>query len=80
MDEVFKQAPENMTYEEVELIYNANDKNTLKTLFDLWKIQETNIKNISEIQCKWANIRDICDEYDNEMKNTIEKAKNASVT
>jgi hypothetical protein len=79
MDEVIKQAPVGMTYEQVELIFNKNDKNILKTLIELWKVQENTIKNISETQCKWDSIREICDDYDNEMKKTIDKARENSI-
>ncbi len=79
MDEVIKQAPDGMTYEQVELIFNKNDKNILNTLIDLWKVQENTIKNISEIKCKWDSIRELCDDYDNEMKKTIDKARENSI-
>ena len=32
MDEVFKQAPDGMNYEDIEIIFNNNDKDVLKTL------------------------------------------------
>ena len=75
MDEVYKQAPEGISYEEVERIFNINDKDVLKTLIELWKIPEKNIKNISEEESKWNNIRNTCDYFDNEMKNVLDKAK-----
>ena len=75
MDEVFKQAPDGMNYEDIEIIFNTNDKDVLKTLIELWKIQEKTIKNISESQCKWEGIRDICDSHDNEMQKKINECK-----
>ena len=75
MEEVYKQAPEGITYEHVERIFNINDKDVLKTLIGLWKIPEENIKNISEEESKWNNIRNTCDDFDNEMKNVLDKAK-----
>jgi hypothetical protein len=79
MDEVIKQAPDGMTYEQVELIFNKNDKNFLNTLIELWKVQENTIKNISETKCKWDSIRELCDDYDNEMKKAIDKARENSI-
>jgi hypothetical protein len=75
MDEVYKQAPEGISYEEVERIFNINDKDVLKTLIELWKIPEQKIKNISEEESKWNNIRNTCDDFDNEMKNVLDNAK-----
>jgi hypothetical protein len=76
MDEVLKQSPENMKYEDIEIIYNKNDKDVLKTLLELWDIQEKSIKNITETQCKWESIREICDEHDKEMYKFLNNAKN----
>ena len=75
MDEVFKQAPDGITYEEVEAIFIRNDKNVLDTLIELWKIPQKNVKNISEEESKWNNIRDTCDDFDNEMKKVLDSAK-----
>jgi len=75
MDEVFKQAPDEMTYDEVEVIFNKNNKNILNTLIELWEVRENTIKNVSETQCKWGSIREICDDYDNEMKKTLDNAR-----
>jgi hypothetical protein len=75
MDEVVKQAPDGMNYEDIELIFNNNNKDVLKTLIELWKIQEKIIKNISESQCRWEGIRDICDSHDNEMQKKINECK-----
>ena len=79
MDEVIKQAPENMKYEDIEIIYNKNDKNVLNTLIELWNVQDKSIKNITETQCKWEGIREICDDYDKEMNKFLDKTKNNNV-
>ena len=78
MDEVFKQAPDGLTYEEVETIFIRNDNNVLDTLIELWKIPEKNVNNISEEESKWANIRATCDDFDNEMKKVLDSAKKHS--
>ena len=75
MDEVLKQAPDGITRDDIEIIFNNNDKDVLKTLIELWKIQEKTIKNISESQCKWEGIRDICDLHDNEMQKKLNEYK-----
>ena len=76
MEEVFKQAPEGISYEEVEKIFNDNNKDVLKTLIELWKIPRENIKNISEESSKWTDIRNTCDDFDKEMKKVLDVAKN----
>jgi coenzyme F420-reducing hydrogenase delta subunit len=75
MEEVYKQAPEGISYEEVEKIFNDNKQDVLKTLIELWKIPQDNIKNISEESSKWADIRNTCDDFDNEMKKVLDAAK-----
>jgi len=67
MDIIIKQAPDNFTEEEIENIYNKNDKNIVKTLAELWDIKEE-VKNVNEKTAKWNEIRDTCDAYDNEMQ------------
>jgi hypothetical protein len=78
MDEVFKQAPEGLTYEEVETTFIRNNNNVLDTLIELWKIPEKSVKNVSEEESKWTNIRNTCDEFDGEMKKVIDDAKKQS--
>lgn len=75
MDEVLKQAPNGLTYEEVETVFIRNDKNVLDTLIELWKIPDKNVKNISEEESKWTNIRNTCDDFDSEMKKVLDNAK-----
>lgn len=75
MEEVFKQAPEGLTYDDIETVFIRNDKNVLSTLFELWKIPEKNVKNVSEEETKWTNIRNTCDDFDNEMKKVLDSAK-----
>lgn len=75
MDEVLKQAPDGLTYEEVETVFIRNDKNVLDTLIELWKIPDKNVKNVSEEESKWINIRNTCDDFDSEMKKVLDIAK-----
>ena len=70
MDNLMNQAPEHLSREEVEYIYNKNDKDFLRTLNELWNI-EPEVKILSESTIKWNNIRDTCDSFDSEMKNKM---------
>jgi|UniRef100_A0A6C0LJA1 hypothetical protein len=75
MDTLIKQAPANMTIEEIEIIYNKNNKDQVKTLLELWDVQEKAEAIISEETQKWNDIRDTCDLYDIEMQKIISKKK-----
>jgi hypothetical protein len=66
------QVPDNLSWEEVEIVYNKNNQDFLKTLEELWDI-EPNVKNLNEKTIKWNNIRDTCDSFDMEMKNKISR-------
>ena len=84
MEEVIKQAPNNMLLEDIEIIFKKNNENVLDTLFDLWNIdvkkttdiikeKEAEINDIDLIDPvnKWANIRNICDAHDIEMQSLL---------
>ena len=84
MEEVIKQAPNNMLLEDIEIIFKKNNENVLDTLFDLWNIdakktsdiikeKEAEINDIDLIdpENKWANIRSICDAHDTEMQSLL---------
>jgi hypothetical protein len=67
MDELIKQAPDNLNKDFIEEIYEKNNKDITKTLIDLWNIpQKKEIKKTS-----WDNIRDTCDAFDCEMNRMI---------
>ena len=70
MENLMNQAPGHLTKEEVEEIYNKNDKDFLRTLDELWEIEPV-IKKLDENTIKWNNIRDTCDSFDMEMKNKM---------
>jgi hypothetical protein len=76
MDEVMKQAPDNISREEIEIIFKKNDENITDTLIDLWKLDvpksTTEPKTATD---KWANIRDVCDSYDLEMQSHLKRMK-----
>jgi hypothetical protein len=68
MEEVFKQSPIELSYDEVEVIFLKNNKNVLETLAELWKVCDEKVYNIDETKNKWNEIRSVCDCFDNEMK------------
>lgn len=90
MEEVIKQAPNNMLLEDIEIIFKKNNENVLDTLFDLWNIDAKKTSEIvkekeAEIDDidldlidpvnKWANIRNICDAHDVEMQSLLKGLK-----
>jgi hypothetical protein len=72
MDILIQQAPANLTIEEIEIIYNKNDKNIVDTLSELWDITDD---KIIPPKTKWDNIRETCDAYDLEMEKVMKKIK-----
>ena len=90
MEEVIKQAPNNMLLEDIEIIFKKNNENVLDTLFDLWNVDAKKTSEIvkekeAEIDDidldlidpvnKWANIRNICDAHDVEMQSLLKGLK-----
>uniref|UniRef100_A0A6C0LCP8 Uncharacterized protein n=1 Tax=viral metagenome TaxID=1070528 RepID=A0A6C0LCP8_9ZZZZ len=89
MDEVINQAPDNISKEEIEIIFKKNNEDVINTLVDLWNLDvpKSKVVNVSEASDeanidlnnpinKWANIRDICDSYDLEMQTHMNRLKN----
>lgn len=74
MDELLKQAPDNISKEEIETIYLRNNKNVLDTLTELWKIPVKNIEK-TENEKKWQEIREIYDDIDKEMYKALRGQK-----
>ena len=75
MNELKEQAPTNISDEKILEIYLKNNSNVSTSLLELWDVKEVN-KNISEVQCKWNEIREICNDYDNEMYKQLRKNSN----
>jgi len=75
MDELLKQAPDNISKEEIESIYLRNNKNVLDTLTELWKIPVKNVQK-TENEKKWQEIREIYDDIDTEMYKVLRGQKN----
>jgi superoxide dismutase len=70
MDNLMNQVPDNLSREEVEIVYNKHNKDIIKTLEELWDIK-TETKNLSENTIKWNNIRETCDSFDIEMQKNL---------
>ena len=80
MDELIKQAPENITYNELEIIFLRNNKNIVDTLTEVWNIPVNNVNNSDnsynkDNKDKWKTIRETYDEIDKEMYNVIKNRK-----
>ena len=76
MDEVMKQAPDNVLREDVEVIFKKNNENVIDTLIDLWKLDvpKSNV-DLKDDTDKWVNIRDVCDSFDLEMQTQMNRLK-----
>lgn len=65
------QAPSNISFEEVEVIFKKNNENIVDTLSELWNISEP----IKKTTNKWDEIRETCDAFDNEMSILMNNSK-----
>jgi hypothetical protein len=72
MDIIIKQAPANLTKEEIEIIYNKNNNDIVNTLAELWDIVDN---KIIPPKTKWENMRETCDAYDLEMEKVMKRNK-----
>jgi uncharacterized protein (DUF111 family) len=71
MDIIIQQAPAHLTIDEIETAFKRNENNVLKTLNELWKIDEEIIPE----KTKWDDIRETCDAYDIEMQKIMSNMK-----
>jgi glutamyl-tRNA reductase len=72
MDVLIQQAPANLTIEEIEMVYNKNNNDMIKTLEELWGIIDTSVE---KLKTKWDDIRETCDAYDSEMQKVMKRVK-----
>ena len=72
MDVLIQQAPANLTIEEIEMVYNKNNNDMIKTLEELWGITDTRVE---QPKTKWDDIRETCDAYDSEMQKVMKRVK-----
>ena len=71
MDEVIKQAPDNISVEDIEVIFKKNNENVLDTLFDLWNIEVKDFKDVKD--AKNADTNDNDDEENIDLSNPENK-------
>ena len=74
MDEVIKQAPDNISVEDIEVIFKKNNENVLDTLFDLWNIEVKDFKDVKD--AKNADTNDNDDEENIDLSNPENKWAN----
>ena len=77
MDIILKQAPDGISNEIINEVYDKNNNDITKTLMELWDIKD-NIK--PKDFSKWDEIRETCDAYDNEMTKMLKEARNKNKT
>lgn len=65
MDQILLQKPDNISYEEAEIIFKKNNENITDTLIEMWNITPLVSKKTPS---KWDEIRETCDAYDTEME------------
>ena len=78
MDELIKQAPDNIDEKIIKEIYEKNNGNVMNSLMELWEIKE-DIKAPTNEQKEWNEIRDTCDIFDGEMNNMMAKLRTRNV-
>lgn len=71
IDEIIRQAPVGITNDEIVKIYEKNNWDKMRTLMELWEIDEKKEKK----KDNWDDIRDICDAHDIEMGKMMEIAR-----
>jgi len=77
MEQLLRQAPVNISNEEIERIFNENNNDFNKTLLALWEIDNNNNdnnqdNNNNDKKINWTFIRETCDAYDIEMKKMMD--------
>lgn len=75
MEDIVRQAPKNISYEQIKEIYERNEKDKLRTLMEIWDIKDEKKDGRDDIQNRWGEIRDTCDAYDMEMARMMDKAR-----
>jgi hypothetical protein len=78
MDELIKQAPDNIDEKIIKEIYEKNGGNIMNSLMELWNIKE-DIKEPTKEQKEWNEIRETCDVFDGEMNNMMAKLRTKRV-
>ena len=69
MDEVIKQAPSNISDDEIKEIFLKNDSNITNTLAELWLLEKPKEKELND----WDKRRKLLDEMEEECYKFINK-------
>ena len=69
MDEVIKQAPSNISDDEIKEIFLKNDSNITNTLAELWLLEKPKEKELND----WDKRRKLLDEMEEECYKYINK-------
>jgi hypothetical protein len=78
MEELIKQAPENINENLIKEIYEKNNGNFINSLMELWDIKDI-VKEQTIEQKEWGEIRDTCDIFDGEMNKMMSKIRTKSI-
>ena len=82
IEQIFQQAPEEVSKEEISKLLELHDGDSLMVLSILWNLNDasnvsnvsnesntSNVSNVSDMKNKWEDIREICNSYEQEMQN-----------
>lgn len=74
MDVLLSQAPEGVDIEKCQELLEKYKGNCANVLAELWNIEEKR-SVISDEKTKWTEIRDLCNEYDEELNKFLQEKK-----
>ena len=74
MEELKNQVSDNISDNDLLKCYIKNNSNITDTLVEIWDIK-TNEKKLDSTQLKWKEIRELCNDFDDEMNYQINKLK-----
>jgi|694.fasta_scaffold00020_77 hypothetical protein len=80
IESILQQAPEGVTQEQVEALYNKHEGNSVAVLSELWNLP-ADIKNVAynEEKDKWKNMREICQAHEEEMEKFMKAQREKAV-
>jgi hypothetical protein len=74
IETLLQQCPSGTSKEHVEKLLKKHDNDTSCVLSECWNLSETKSTESNDCQKKWKNIRDICNSYEEEMKQFMNKS------
>ena len=75
IESILQQFPDGTTQEQVEKLLIEFNNDIANVLSECWKMSEQPKKEASKHEKKWENIRNICNSYEEEMNNFMNKKK-----